>query len=96
MNITFTSRGEEISEAMKQYIREKLSKFDKILSKVTNVSIEFINESSHKGINSDMRLKIRFNYKGHFIEVSKEGYDFYVLADELEKLLKRRIEKLKK
>lgn len=93
MNIIYTSRGEEMTDVMKDYIADKLVKFRSQLAKVSKIDVEFISEASHKGTDNDISIEIRMNRLGKFIEVKKQGDDFYKVVDEIEPVLRRQLEK---
>lgn len=96
MNIIFTHRNEELTEAMKLKITEKLNKFEKRIDVSLPVKVVYTSQISNKGKLSDHKLEVMLTSSKKFVKVSREGPEFYALVDEVENVLREELNKTKR
>jgi ribosomal subunit interface protein len=95
MKIQYTSRGKNVlTEAMKSKLEEKLAKFSKRLGE-TEVNVIYTDEHNHKDGMNLLRLEVMLEVKGEFLKIERQGSDYYSLVDEVEEVLRRKLEKTK-
>jgi len=82
MQVTFTGRGLEITEAMKDFITEKLEKIPYIES-ATHINCEIGQEIAHKGTEKDFYIRLLITLPKAAVRMKKEGPEVYSLLDEM-------------
>lgn len=82
MQVTFTGRGLEVTDAMKQFITEKLEKLPNTEA-VLHTNCEVGQEVAHKGVEKDFYIRILVTLPKAVIRIKKEGPEVYALLDEM-------------
>lgn len=86
MKLTFKARNMEISEALRDYVDKRLSKFDKLIgAEEALVSMSII-----RGRN---RIEVTIPYNGVVIRGEEEGYDMYACIDNVTDKLENQLHK---
>ncbi|MCC7304346.1 HPF/RaiA family ribosome-associated protein [bacterium] len=80
--IIFTGRGVEVTEALKNYIEDRLLKVPHI-EMVTHVDVEIGKTVFHKGSDKDFYIRLLLTLPKAVVRIKKEGADVYVLMDEM-------------
>ena len=74
MKVTFKGRNIEITDAMKEYTKKRLSKLDKVIGE-SDATVTMRCERDRQ------RLEITIPYNGIIIRGEEEGYDMYACID---------------
>lgn len=90
MQITFTGRGLEVTESMKQFITEKLMKVPH-LDMALQVNCEVGQTVSHKGSEKDFYLRVLITLPKAVVRMRKEGAEVYSLVDEMFPSLQKKL-----
>ncbi len=86
MKLTFKARNMEISEALRDYVDKRLSKFDKLIgAEDASVAMSII-----RGRN---RIEVTIPYNGVTIRGEEEGYDMYACIDNVTDKLENQLHK---
>lgn len=80
--ITYNGRGVEVTDAIKQYIEEKLLKIPHV-EQVTQVNVEIGKTVFHKGSEKDFYVRLLLTLPKAVVRIKKEGADVYVLLDDI-------------
>jgi putative sigma-54 modulation protein len=88
--ITFTGRGVEITDSMKQFIEDKLAKLPHI-DLVTQVNVEVGKTVFHKGSENDFYVRILITLPKAVVRIKKEGAEVYPLMDEMTPALHKKM-----
>lgn len=95
MDIRFTHRTAPLTDAMKDYITEKFSKFEKRIDLTDPFDVIYTAQLQHLGVQKDHKIEVMCKSKGEFVKVEKEGAEFYALIDNVEKILREELNKVK-
>ncbi|MEI6462724.1 MAG: ribosome-associated translation inhibitor RaiA [bacterium] len=95
MELRITHRTTPLTEAMKTYITEKFMKFEKRVDQAEVFDVIYTAQVQNKGVNEDHKIEVMCKSKGKFVKVEKEGADFYNLVDNIEKVLRMELNKVK-
>ena len=87
MNIRINGKNIKITPGMKEAVHTKLQVLNKFIG---DEDVSVIVTSRKK----DQVVSIRFVYDSKFVEVTKNGEEFYCLIDEIVDVLKVKLEKL--
>jgi len=89
MNITITGRNVEVTPALRQYAEEKIGKFEKYLTKITEaVVVLSVQKQMHKA-------EVQINANGHHLQAESTTEELYASIDEVTAKLDRQMKKLK-
>lgn len=80
--ITFTGRGVEVTDSIRQFVEDKLSKLPHI-ELVTQINVEVGKTVFHKGSESDFYVRILITLPKAVVRIKKEGAEVYPLMDEM-------------
>lgn len=93
MEIKFTARDEKMTNKFKDYVREKLSKFEDQLEKATTIDVELSKiQSKGEGIKTFV-FEITIFMPNAVIRVEEKGAEQFELVDKAEVVLRRRIKR---
>ncbi|MBC5772877.1 ribosome-associated translation inhibitor RaiA [Pontibacter sp. KCTC 32443] len=81
----------DISDAMQQNLRDKISKLKRHAKKIDSIDVYFKEESSHS--TNTKSVRIRVGVPGNDVFAHDEGDNWYQLLDSVEEKLKRQLEK---
>jgi putative sigma-54 modulation protein len=87
--ITFV--GMDTSEALKEYILEKISRKESLLKDATSIEIFFKENKYSRGVDQDFRLDINVNLPNSPVRVEQSGKDMYANVDLALDTLNRRL-----
>lgn len=73
--------GMDSTDALKDYVVEKLSKFQNVLDKATHVEVFLKQAVAHRGAAGDFILNINVSVPGAVIRVEERGENMYALID---------------
>ncbi len=73
--------GMEPTEALKEYVKEKISKHDNLLDDATFVEIFLKQSKSNKGVSSDFRIDMNVTLPETRIRVEERGENMYANID---------------
>ena len=85
--------GMESTEALKQYLVEKLFKKEHLLEEVTGIEIYFKEQTNSKGIKDDFRLNMDLHLPKADIRVEEVGEDMYKNIDKGIDVMFRRLKR---
>jgi putative sigma-54 modulation protein len=89
MNITITGRNVEVTPALRKYAEEKIGKFEKYLSKISEaVVVLSVQKQLHKA-------EVQIKANGNHIKAESRTEELYASIDEVTAKLDRQIKKLK-
>jgi len=89
VNLIFSSKGIELTEAMKQYAAKKFGKIEKIYPKISEIKINFRVEKYRQIVDAVTSLG------QETIKISKESKDIYGSIDMAYDLFERKIRRFK-
>lgn len=88
MNVTFTGRHMDVTDALRQYASEKLDRLYRHYDKITNVHVIFgVDKLTQK---AEATLHVP---RGGMIHAQSESEDMYTSIDELFEKLERQVSK---
>ncbi len=91
VNIKFL--GMESSDALSEYILEKMFKREVLLEEATSIDVFFKNEKNSRGVEDDFRMNINVNLPNSLVRVEERGEDMYANIDRGMDTLDRRLER---
>jgi putative sigma-54 modulation protein len=80
--LTFTGRNVEVTDAMRQFITEKMEKVLHI-ENATSINCEIGQTMSHRGSEKDFYVRFLVSLPRAQVRLKKEGPDMYPLVDEM-------------
>lgn len=93
MEVKFTARDEKITNKFKEYVKEKLSKFEEQLQIATTIDIELGKiQSKGEGIKTYV-FEITIFMPNAVIRVEEKGVEQFELVDKAEEVLRRRLQR---
>ncbi|MGV8130492.1 MAG: ribosome hibernation-promoting factor, HPF/YfiA family [Candidatus Pacearchaeota archaeon] len=93
MNIKFTARDEKVTSKFKDYVNEKLSKFEEQLEIATTIDIELGKiQSKGEGVKTFV-FEITIFMPNAVIRVEEKGPEQFELVDKAEEVLRRRLQR---
>lgn len=97
MEIVVSGKHLELTEAIKNYTVEKISKIEKYVENITNIKVT-LEKTNKEGVTFIAKAKLHVAHTDIFSE--EENKDLYasidILADKLERLVRKEKEKMKK
>jgi len=87
---TFTGRGVEVTDSIKQFVEDKLLKVPHI-ELVTQINVEVGKTVFHKGTDKDFYVRILITLPKAVVRIKKEGADVYALMDEMTPALHKKM-----
>jgi len=81
----------EISDAMQQNVRDKITKLMRHAKKIDSVDVYFKEEANHATNTKSVRMRV--GVPGNDVFAHDEGDNWYQLLDSVEEKLKRQLEK---
>jgi len=89
MNITITGRNVEVTPALRKYAEEKIGRFDRYLTKITEAVVTLsVQKQMHKA-------EVQIKANGNHIQAESSTEELYASIDEVTAKLDRQIKKLK-
>jgi putative sigma-54 modulation protein len=85
--------GMESSDALGEYIVEKIKKKEPLLKDATSIKIFFKNNKHSRGVDEDFRVDININLPNSPVRVEQEGEDMYANIDFAMDTLDRRLKR---
>jgi putative sigma-54 modulation protein len=83
--------GMEPTEALKEYVKEKVSKHTNLLDDVTSIEIFLKQTKSNKGVSNDFRIDMNITLPETRIRVEERGENMYANIDLASDTLGRRL-----
>ncbi|HOV29531.1 MAG TPA: ribosome-associated translation inhibitor RaiA [Candidatus Dojkabacteria bacterium] len=83
--------GMEPTEALKSYVKEKISKYENLLEDATSIEVFLKESKSNRGVNEDFRIDINVSLPETRIRVEQRGENMYANIDEASDVLNRRL-----
>ena len=93
MNIQFSFLGMEVSNALRDFATEKISKYEPLLTDATKITVDFKANTSPKGVKNDFNVDINIVLPNSLIRVQENGKDMYTIVDKLADVVGRRLKK---
>ncbi len=90
-NINISYIGMDSSDALENYLKEKLTKFDTELIPVTNIDVYFKQNVHARGVDKDFRLEINLQLPKAVVRVEENGADMYALIDKATDVVIKRV-----
>ncbi len=81
----------EPTEALKSYVKEKISKYENLLDDATSIEVFLKESKSNRGVNDDFRIDINVSLPETRIRVEQRGENMYANIDEASDVLNRRL-----
>ncbi|MBN1373877.1 ribosome-associated translation inhibitor RaiA [Candidatus Dojkabacteria bacterium] len=95
MGIQIDGVGMEITQAISDYIEKKFSKFDRFVDFITEVRVRCKELKASRGVKEDFKVEVTVAVPGTIIRVEKSGSDIYLLVDEIERVVIRKLNRYK-
>lgn len=92
-NIQVSFVGMEPTEALKQYVMDKITKKENLLEKITSMEVILKEGKYSRGVEHDFRIDINGYMPKTKIRVEEEGKDMYANIDRATDILFRRIKR---
>lgn len=83
--------GMDATDALKDYVVDKIAKKENILKEATAIDVFLKQEKSTKGVNNDFRFNINVSLPETLIRVEERGENMYVNIDKSMDILSRRL-----
>lgn len=80
--LSISGRGVEVTEAIKQYIEEKIQRIN-FIELSTAIHCEVSYAKGHRGADQDFAFRILVDMPSAVVRIRKEGKDLYALVDEV-------------
>ncbi len=93
--IQISGDGMEITDAISDYINEKIKKYERIFDLATSIKVECTENVAARGVDRDFRVEILMNLPKAPARVEKSGADVYALVDEATDVLVRKVKRYK-
>ncbi|MBN2100767.1 ribosome-associated translation inhibitor RaiA [Candidatus Dojkabacteria bacterium] len=93
--IKVSGHGMEITDAIKDYVEDKISKYEKIFDIATSISVECSDNVTARGVDRDFSVEIMMHLPNVIARVEKSGPELYALVDEVTDILVRKVKKYK-
>lgn len=93
MNIVISFNGLESSDALKQYVEEKLTKHEELLLPATSIQAELNEFKSTRGVKADFRFDLNVALPNAVVRVEESGEDMYAIIDKATDVLVRRLKR---
>ena len=91
--VQFTGKNITISEATKDFIREKLAKHTDLLKKATKIHVLIKQNSTDHDTVRNYRVEISISMKHAFIRVEEKGTELKNIVDKADDVLRRRLKR---
>lgn len=91
MKVIFTGRGVEITDGIRNKVKEMLEKHESLLEKSTKIEVILKEGKSHSGVSDNLTVEITIYMPKALIRVEEMGDDFYVVVDKIDPVLRRRL-----
>jgi putative sigma-54 modulation protein len=95
VDIRISARNMELTDAIKSYCEEKISKYDYLMQTATDLGVELTENISHRGTDQDFLVEIDVHLPNASIMVKQNGKDIYALIDSATDVLSRRLKRYK-
>lgn len=93
MNIKTYFKGLEPSDSIVKYFEEKVSKYDEMLSSAISFTVEFRDNISNSGVNTDFEVDVNIVLPKAVIRVEEVGEDMYAMIDKASDVIGRRLKR---
>ncbi len=93
--VEITGRDIEITDAIRNYINEKIAKYDSIFDMATSIEVECISQTASKGSEKDFKVEVMMHLPKTDARVEKEGVNLYAIIDEATDVLVRKVKRYK-
>ncbi|MCC7289756.1 ribosome-associated translation inhibitor RaiA [bacterium] len=93
MKVQTSFNGMAVSEALRNYLEEKLNRHESILNHATSISGEFNDHVASRGVKADFRLDLNVVLPKAVVRVEEEGEDMYSVVDKAVDTLIRRVKR---
>jgi putative sigma-54 modulation protein len=93
--VQISGDGFDITDPIREYIDEKLTKYEKIFEIATNIRVECSEHVASRGVDKDFKVEILMNLPRTQARVEKKGADLYAAIDEATDVLVRKVKKYK-
>jgi putative sigma-54 modulation protein len=94
-SVQISGDGLDITDAIREYIHEKLHKYENIFEIATNIKVECSHQVAARGVEKDFRVEVLMNLPRTQARVEKQGADLYAAIDEVTDVLVRKVKKYK-
>lgn len=92
-NIKITFVGMESTEKLKDYVIEKITKYDHLLTEVTSIEVVLKSQRSNRGVANDFRSDITVILPKSAVRVEVSGENMFANIDEATDTMARRIDR---
>lgn len=93
--VSVSGRKMEVTDAIRQYVLDKLGKYEKIFSSAVSIEVECINNASARGVKKDFKVEILMHLPRTDVRVEKSGPNLYALIDEATDVVVRKVKRYK-
>jgi putative sigma-54 modulation protein len=93
--VQISGDGLDLTDAIREYIDEKLTKYENIFEVATNIRVECSEHVAARGVDKDFKVEVLMNLPRTQARVEKKGADLYAAIDEATDVLVRKVKKYK-
>lgn len=93
LEIKYTGRGLKLTQPIKDYVEEKLSKIENRLERALSIEVELAEISANKKASDDYLIEITVYMPNAIIRVEENDADMYAAIDKAEDVLRRRVDR---
>jgi putative sigma-54 modulation protein len=95
VEIRLSARNIELTDALRKYCNEKISKYDYLFDKAVGIAVELIASVAHRGTAQDFSVEINVEVPLARIRVSEKGKEIYAVIDKATDVLAERMKRYK-
>lgn len=85
--------GMEPTDALKQYVLDKVGKYEHLLDEAVSMSVTLKQYLSQRGVDSDFRVNMNVSPPKSIVRVEQDGQNMYAIIDEASDTLARRLKR---
>ncbi|MBN1618000.1 ribosome-associated translation inhibitor RaiA [Candidatus Dojkabacteria bacterium] len=93
--IQISGNGMDITDAIRTYIEDKITKYERIYNICTSIRVECTEHVAARGVDKDFKIDITMHLPKAIARVEKSGSDVYALVDETTDILARKVKRYK-
>jgi len=94
-DIQVSGNGMDITDAIHEYIVQKMTKYERIFDVATTIKVECTAHVAARGVDQDFRVEISMHLPRVVARVEKDGGDLYAIVDEITDVLARKVKRYK-
>lgn len=91
--IKVSGHGMDITDAIRDYVDTKISKYDKIFDIATSIDVVCTDNVATRGVSKDFKVEISMNLPKTVARVEKSGSNLYAVIDDITDVLVRKVKR---